>query len=93
MKFVKVLKPAFGAAHRTFLIKTLSKTGQLLLESENPFRNSSTPLKISTYDQSKHIVGGDKYIEYMKTHKYPPSIITITEEEAQNLIPVFDTVV
>ena len=24
--------------------------------------------------------------EYMKTHKYPPSIITITEEEAQNLI-------
>lgn len=59
---------------------------QLFLEAENPFKKPKTPLKVYSYDQSKHIVGGQKYNEYMETHKYPPSYLTITEEKAQEFI-------
>lgn len=56
------------------------------IEAASPFKNPSTPLTVYSYDQSKHIVGGDKYNEYMKTHEYPPSYLTISEEEAQRLV-------
>ena len=59
---------------------------RMLLEAESPFKHPKTPLTIYSYNQSKHIVGGEKYVEYMKTHKYPPSYLTITEKEAQELI-------
>ena len=41
---------------------------------------------IGSYDQSKHIVGGKKYNAYVDTHEYPPSYLTITEKEAQELV-------
>ena len=63
-----------------------ARNTQLLLEAESPFRNPSTPLTIASYDQSKHIVGGEKYNQYMSNHEYPPSYLTIDEEEIQNLI-------
>lgn len=63
-----------------------TKDKPLMLEAENPFKNPETPLKIYSYDQSKHFVGGAKYTEYMKTHQYEPSILTISEEEAQKLV-------
>ena len=62
------------------------RNGPLLIEAENPFKHPKTPLKIAKYNQSKHIVGGDKYIEYMKTHEYEPSIVTLTDEEIQALV-------
>ena len=58
----------------------------LLLEAESPFRNPSTPLTIASYNQSKHIVGGEKYNQYMRNHEYPPSYLIIDEEEIQKLI-------
>lgn len=64
----------------------VARNTQLLLEAESPFRNPSTPLTIASYDQSKHIVGGEKYNQYMSNHEYPPSYLTINEEEIQNLI-------
>lgn len=62
---------------------------QLRIEASNPFKNPNTPLEIYDYDQSKHVVGGKKYNEHMKTHEYPPSYLTISEEEAQKLVDEF----
>ena len=62
------------------------KNEPLLIEAENPFKHPKTPLTIAKYDQSKHIVGGEKYIEYMKTHEYEPSIVLLTDEEIQALV-------
>lgn len=57
-----------------------------MIEAENPYKNPSTPLEIKPYDQSKHIVGGEKYNLYMQDHQYPPSYLTINTEEAQKLV-------
>lgn len=59
---------------------------QLLLEAENPFKNPKTPLKIDSIAQSKHIKGGKRYVSYMRNHEYEPSMLTISEEKAQELI-------
>ena len=67
-------------------IKENDNRKQLLLEAESPFKTPNTPLAISSQDQSKHIVGGEKYNEYTKKHDYPPSYLTITEKEAQKLV-------
>lgn len=58
----------------------------LLLEAESPFKHPNTPLTINSYLQSKHFVGGDRYVEYMRTHEYEPSILTITEKEVKVLV-------
>ena len=63
-----------------------SNRDPLRIEAENPFKNPKTPLKIDSYSQSKHIKGGKKYMEYMQTHEHEPSILTITEKEAQKLV-------
>jgi hypothetical protein len=59
---------------------------QLRIEAASPFKNPDTPLTVYQYDQSKHFKGGDKYNEYMKTHEYPPSYLTISEKEVQELV-------
>lgn len=59
---------------------------QLRIEATSPFKNPDTPLTVYQYDQSKHFKGGDKYNEYMKTHEYPPSYLTISEKEVQELV-------
>lgn len=59
---------------------------KLLLEAENPFKRPQTPLKIDTTAQSKHIKGGKRYTSYMRNHEYEPSMLTISEEKAQELI-------
>lgn len=58
----------------------------LRLEAENPFKNPKTPLKIQSYKQSKHIIGGERYNEHMKKNTYQPSYLIISEEEAQKLV-------
>lgn len=58
----------------------------LMIEATSPFKNPKTPITIYAFDQSKHIIGGQKYNEYMKTHEYPPSYLTISSEEAQKLV-------
>lgn len=63
-----------------------NKKELLLIEAVNPFKTPKTPLEIDSYNQSKHIEGGARYVEYMKTHEYEPSMLIITEEEAQKLI-------
>lgn len=57
-----------------------------LIEAANPYKNPKTPLKINAKAQSKHIVGSQQYNKYVETHEYPPSYLTITESEAQDLI-------
>lgn len=62
------------------------KKEPLRIEAANPFKDPSTPLSISSYDQSKHFRGGKKYVEYMKKNPYEPSYLTISEEECQRLV-------
>lgn len=62
------------------------KNEPTLIKAENPFKHPKTPLTIAKDNQSKHIVGGKKYIEYMKTHEYEPSIILLKDEEIQALV-------
>ena len=70
-----------------FSLKKESNNKELLrIEAESPFKHPATPLKIDSYDQSKHIEGGEKYNEYVENHEYPPSILTISEEKAQELV-------
>lgn len=64
----------------------IPNAGIKMIEAENPFKNPSTPLEIKQYDQSKHIVGGEKYNLYMQDHQYPPAYLTISTEEAQKLV-------
>lgn len=64
----------------------IPNAGIKMIEAENPFKNPSTPLAIKQYDQSKHIVGGEKYNLYMQSHQYPPAYLTISTEEAQKLV-------
>lgn len=58
----------------------------LLLEATSPFNNPKTPLSINTDLQSKHIKGGKRYIDYLRSHNYEPSMLTISEEKAQELV-------
>lgn len=57
-----------------------------LIEAESPYKNPKTPLALDHEAQSKHIKGGKRYVEYMQNHEYEPSMLTISEEEAQELI-------
>ena len=59
---------------------------KLLLEAENPFKNPNTPLKIDRISQSKHIIGDNRYNNYIKTYEFPPSYLIISEEEVQKLV-------
>lgn len=59
---------------------------QLLLEAENPYKNLQTPLTVDSEAQSKHFKGGKRYNDYMRTHKYEPSMLTISEEKVQELV-------
>lgn len=78
-------KDAINAQKRA-AYEARKRKSQLLLEAESPFKNPKTPLEINKYNQSKHIRGGAKYIEYMKTHEYEPSLLTISEERIQDLV-------
>ena len=67
----------------------LTKPGQgdiLRLEAESPYKNPKTPLKIDSEMQSKHYLGGKRYNDYMQSHDIEPSLLTISEEKAQQLV-------
>lgn len=66
--------------------ESAEKKEPLRIEAVNPFKNPSTPLKISAYEQSKHFRGGARYLEYMKTHIFEPSYLTISENDCQKLV-------
>ena len=57
-----------------------------LIEAESPYKNPKTPLALDHEAQSKHIKDRKRYVEYMQNHEYEPSMLTISEEEAQELI-------
>lgn len=56
------------------------------IEAYNPFKNPKTPLKIDKYLQSKHHVGGERYLKYMESHEYEPSLLTIDSKQEQDLV-------
>ena len=60
-----------------------------LIEAESPYKNPKTPLALDHEAQSKHIKGGKRYVEYMQNHEYEPSMLTISDEEAQELINLY----
>ncbi len=67
-------------------INVEESTQQLMIEALSPFKNPTTPLKINMNEQNKHIVGGKRYNEYIEKKGYPPSFLTITKEEMQELV-------
>ena len=56
------------------------------LEATSPFKNPSTPLIIDDIMQSKHIKNGKRYNDYMQSHQYEPSILTIDKDKIQELV-------
>ena len=64
----------------------IPNAGLKRIEAANPFKSPQTPLTINEIDQGKHVVGGKKYTEYSSSHPYPPSYLTISIDEAQELV-------
>ncbi len=79
-------KDRINAQKREAYARRRDTKGQLRIEAANPFKNPETPLSISSYDQSKHIRGGQRYNQYMENHEYEPSVLTISEDEIQKLV-------